>query len=195
MIEIQNREKRANSRPASPHRWHWRDGFRRQFWRSFEGWCRDFGGGSSARTSACCGSESISPRGCTHQSEHFHIRLAVTWICSHCFQNSFTLKKKEQLTLSFSVPKMLAKYSAILLADLAASEISISYGWQHLKAAWRLTNGVWFHCCLTNGTPGKLTNISHRHWTIDVDGNLGHWNSVAVSGAFFHFLVPAIPRV
>ena len=106
-----------------------------------------------------------------------------------------TLKKKEQLTLSFSVPKMLAKYSAILLADLAASEISISYGWQHLKAAWRLTNGVWFHCCLTNGTPGKLTNISHRHWTIDVDGNLGHWNFVAVSGAFFHFLVPAIPRV
>ena len=36
-----------------------------------------------------------------------------------------TLKKKEQLTLSFSVPKMLAKYSAILLDDLAPSEISV----------------------------------------------------------------------
>ena len=117
--------------PASPHRWHWRDGSHRQFLPSFEDWCRDFGAGLSARTSACCGSESISPRGCTHPSvssfksgwcksdigDYFSLQ-ALFW------QKLVTLKKKEQLTLSFSVPKMLAKYSAILLAHLATSEIS-----------------------------------------------------------------------
>ena len=41
-----------------------------------------------------------------------------------------TLKKKEQLTLSFSVPKMLTKYSAIpaVLGSSVASEITSSCG-------------------------------------------------------------------
>ena len=54
------------------------------------------------------------------------------------FENCFTLKKKEQLTLSFSVPKMLAKYSAILLARLAASEILVRYQRQLSKAILKL---------------------------------------------------------
>ena len=43
---------------------------------------------------------------------------------------AITLKKKEQLTLSFSVPKMLAKYSAIpaVLGSSVASEITSSCG-------------------------------------------------------------------
>ena len=50
-----------------------------------------------------------------------------------------TLKKKEQLTLSFSVPKMLAKYSAIpaVLGSSVASEITSSCGLRIANAEGR----------------------------------------------------------
>ena len=108
----QTRPRRScRSAPASPGRLHWPGGSRQRSWPSSGGWCRGWRGAPSGRTWACCGSWSTGHRG----------YKLLEWVTQHkmChsiepfFLNLPVLKKNEQFTLSFSVPKIDAKYSAI----------------------------------------------------------------------------------